>query len=170
MNDALLPGSAQFISAGPPAFLTLWDRSRGAVRGLAAISSMPMDLNTAVTASSPSIIMQMTAPFASAPFHQRELRQPGIHTILDHPTTQTPENVLTYAHVMHDIGTLRTDAPTRHDLLFDRARQTFPRSQPRTPPTPPPPTPPPPTRPSTARPRARSTATAPTCRTSRSRI
>jgi NitT/TauT family transport system substrate-binding protein len=29
MNDALLSGSAHFISAGPPAFLTLWDRTRG---------------------------------------------------------------------------------------------------------------------------------------------
>ena len=27
MNDALLSGSADFIAAGPPAFLTLWDRT-----------------------------------------------------------------------------------------------------------------------------------------------
>ena len=31
MNDALLSGSAHFISAGPPAFLTLWDRTRSSV-------------------------------------------------------------------------------------------------------------------------------------------
>ena len=84
MNDALLSGSADFISAGPPAFLTLWDRTRGtpiAVKAAAAMSSMPMYLNTtaehlktlddikpddkiAVTAikvSIPSIIMQMHA-------------------------------------------------------------------------------------------------------------
>src|SRR4051812_9548823 len=29
MNDALLSGSAHFIAAGPPAFLTLWDRTKG---------------------------------------------------------------------------------------------------------------------------------------------
>src|SRR5690606_41264900 len=29
MNEALLSGSADFVSAGPPAFLTLWDRTRG---------------------------------------------------------------------------------------------------------------------------------------------
>src|SRR5215469_18274987 len=83
MNDALLSGSADFITAGPPAFLTLWDRTRTSakVEGVAAMSSMPMYLNTrsphlkrldditstdkiAVTAikvSIPSIVMQMYA-------------------------------------------------------------------------------------------------------------
>src|SRR5688572_17881135 len=28
MNDALLSGSVDFIAAGPPAFITLWDRTR----------------------------------------------------------------------------------------------------------------------------------------------
>jgi len=50
MNDALLSGSAHFISAGPPAFLVLWDRTRSnvGVKGVAAISSMPMVLNARV--------------------------------------------------------------------------------------------------------------------------
>jgi len=83
MNDALLSGSADFITAGPPAFITLWDRTiRSArVKGIAAMSSTPMYLNTradhlkklddvtdkdkiAVTAikvSIPSIVMQMYA-------------------------------------------------------------------------------------------------------------
>ncbi len=83
MNDALLSGSADFIAAGPPAFLTLWDRTRNSVKveGVAAMTSLPMVLNTrspglktldqiserdriAVTAikvSIPSIIMQMYA-------------------------------------------------------------------------------------------------------------
>lgn len=83
MNDALLSGSAHFISAGPPAFLTLWDRTRGniGVMGAAAMSSMPMFLNTnaehiqtledfsgndkmgvtSIRVSIPSIIMQMYA-------------------------------------------------------------------------------------------------------------
>jgi NitT/TauT family transport system substrate-binding protein len=141
MNDALLSGSAHFISAGPPAFLTLWDRTKGnlAVKGVAAMSSMPMYLNaraehlrsiddltpndkiavTAVKVSIPSIIMQMyaagkygkehafrfdpntvsmthpdavvalltgssniAAHYASAPFHQRERREPSIRTIM----------------------------------------------------------------------------------------
>ena len=83
MNDALLSGSADFISAGPPAFLVLWDKTKGnaGVKGVAAMSSMPMYLNTsaehmrtlddirpeekisvtAVKVSIPSIIMQMYA-------------------------------------------------------------------------------------------------------------
>jgi NitT/TauT family transport system substrate-binding protein len=86
MNDALLSSSADFISAGPPAFLTLWDKTRGSagsanVEGVAAMTSMPMYLNTnaqhlkkleditdqdkiAVTSikvSIPAIIMQMFA-------------------------------------------------------------------------------------------------------------
>jgi NitT/TauT family transport system substrate-binding protein len=83
MNDALLSSSADFISAGPPAFLTLWDKTRGAanVEGVAAMTSMPMYLNTnaahlkkldditdqdkiAVTSikvSIPAIVMQMYA-------------------------------------------------------------------------------------------------------------
>ena len=83
MNEALLSGAADFISAGPPAFLTLWDRTRGNinVKGVAAMSSMPMYLNTraehlrslddirdgdkiavtAVKVSIPSIVMQMHA-------------------------------------------------------------------------------------------------------------
>jgi NitT/TauT family transport system substrate-binding protein len=81
MNDALLSGSADFIAAGPPAFLVLWDRTRTnvGVRGIAAISSMPMMLNarvgelasldaikrnqkiavTSVKVSIPSVIMQI---------------------------------------------------------------------------------------------------------------
>jgi NitT/TauT family transport system substrate-binding protein len=83
MNDALLSSSADFISAGPPAFLTLWDKTRGSadVEGVAAMTSLPMYLNTnaahlkkldditdqdqiAVTSikvSIPAIVMQMYA-------------------------------------------------------------------------------------------------------------
>lgn len=141
MNDALLSSSADFISAGPPAFLTLWDKTNGSanVEGVAAMTSMPMYLDTnsdhlkkldnvtdqdkiAVTSikvSIPAIIMQMyaqekygpaqatrfdkftvsmahpdavvallsgsagiSAHFSSPPFHQRELKDPRIRTIL----------------------------------------------------------------------------------------
>ncbi len=83
LNDALLSGAADFIAAGPPAFITLWDRTVDSlgVKGAAAMTSLPMYLNTradhlhslddlrdgdkvAVTAikvSIPSLVMQMHA-------------------------------------------------------------------------------------------------------------
>lgn len=141
MNDALLAGSVDFIAAGPPAFITLWDRTRGSaeVKGVAAMSSLPMYLNaraphltsledfadadkiavTAVKVSIPSIAMQMyaaehygiadayrfdrytvtmthpdalvamlsggnpvNAHFTSPPFHQREIADPAVHTVI----------------------------------------------------------------------------------------
>jgi NitT/TauT family transport system substrate-binding protein len=82
-NDALISGRADFVAAGPPAFLALWDRGRDSlgVRGVAAMTSMPMYLNTraahllqlddvgpqdkvavtAVKVSIPAIVMQMYA-------------------------------------------------------------------------------------------------------------
>jgi NitT/TauT family transport system substrate-binding protein len=83
VNDALLSGAADYSAAGPPAFITLWDRTRDSVRvaGVAAMTSLPMYLNTtsdhlrslddvregdkiAVTAikvSIPALVMQMYA-------------------------------------------------------------------------------------------------------------
>ncbi len=83
MNDALLSGSADFIAAGPPSFLTLWDRTitSAKVKGVAAMASLPMYLNTrsdrlktlddltdrdrialtSIKASIPSLVMQMYA-------------------------------------------------------------------------------------------------------------
>src|SRR5690606_10518521 len=83
MSEGLLAGSVGVMGAGPPAFLTLWDRTRGSadVRGIAAMSSLPMYLNTraphldsledlteadkialtAVKVSIPAIVMQMYA-------------------------------------------------------------------------------------------------------------
>ena len=142
VNDALLSGASHFAPAGPPAFLTMWGRTRGAqkVMGAAAMSSMPMYLNTnadriktlddvggtdkmavtAVKVSIPAIVMQMYARakygpaettrfdkytvsmthpdavvallsrrlevslhFTSPPFHQRELKDPGIHNVMN---------------------------------------------------------------------------------------
>lgn len=141
MNDALLSGSVDFIAAGPPAFITLWDRTRNSVgvKGLAAMASLPMYLNTtaahlktlddltdqdkiavtAVKVSIPAINMQMYAAehygpesasrfdrytvtmthpdgvvallsgssqidahFTSPPFHQREIKDPRVHTVI----------------------------------------------------------------------------------------
>jgi NitT/TauT family transport system substrate-binding protein len=83
VNDALLSGAAQVVAAGPPAFLLTWDRTRDntQITGVAAMSSLPMYLNTtnpnikalhditekdkmavtAVKVSIPAIIMQMAA-------------------------------------------------------------------------------------------------------------
>lgn len=83
VNDMLLSGNAHFAPAGPPAFITIWDRTRSnlRVKGVAAMTSIPMYLNTkaahlkslkdltpndkiavtAVKVSIPSILMQMQA-------------------------------------------------------------------------------------------------------------
>ena len=83
VNDMLLAGAAHFAPAGPPAFITIWDRTRAnmRVKGVAAMTSIPMYLNTkaphlkslkdlqptdkiavtAVKVSIPAIIMQMQA-------------------------------------------------------------------------------------------------------------
>lgn len=141
MNDALLSGSADFIAAGPPAFITLWDRTLASakVKGVAAMTSLPMYLNaradrlktlddvtdkdkiavTGIKVSIPSLVMQMyarqkygpaqfarfdkytvtmthpdavvallsgsgaiDAHFTSPPFHQREIKDPHVHTIM----------------------------------------------------------------------------------------
>jgi NitT/TauT family transport system substrate-binding protein len=83
LNDALLAGSIDFIAAGPPAFITLWDRTADSakVMGMAAVAALPMYLNTkaahlrsvddlrendkvgvtAIKVSIPSLVMQMYA-------------------------------------------------------------------------------------------------------------
>jgi NitT/TauT family transport system substrate-binding protein len=83
VNDMLLSGAAHFAPAGPPAFITIWDRTANnmKVKGVAAMTSIPMYLNTkaphlkslkdltpndkiavtAVKVSIPAIIMQMAA-------------------------------------------------------------------------------------------------------------
>jgi NitT/TauT family transport system substrate-binding protein len=253
VNDALLSGNAHVVPAGPPAFLTIWARTRDSMKvtGLAAMTSMPMYLNTrspeiksikdvgakdkiaitAIKVSIPAIIMQMYARkelgadktthfdamtvsmthpdalaallagegneinlhFTSPPFHQRERRDPKIRTILttnevmgssqtftmlymmaefreknpkstaailagleeanaminadkkaaaevflesvgrrgwsaeeivevlndpDNKFTTTPENVMTYANFMSDIGTLKVRPASWKDLFF----------------------------------------------------
>jgi NitT/TauT family transport system substrate-binding protein len=46
MNDALLSGSLDFPSGGVGPLLTIWSRTGGRVRALAALNSMPLDLVT----------------------------------------------------------------------------------------------------------------------------
>ncbi len=142
MNDALLSGSVDFIAAGPPAFITLWDRTRGSRRrarrrgdrvaadvpehdGRAAARrsttstrrtrspSRPSRCRSrrsrcrctrpssygigeafrfdryTVTMTHPDAVIallsganQIDAHFTSPPFHQRELKDPRVHTVL----------------------------------------------------------------------------------------
>jgi NitT/TauT family transport system substrate-binding protein len=196
MNDALLSGSVDFIAAGPPAFITLWDRTRGSadVRGVAAMSSLPMYLNTtnpalasiddlaetdkiavtAVKVSIPSINMQMyaaqrygaaeafrfdrytvtmthadaliallsggnqiNAHFTSPPFHQREIEDARVRTLLSTDdimggaTTFTmlsttarfrDANPVAYAAVLAALeeanGIIRSDPRAAAEILF----------------------------------------------------
>jgi NitT/TauT family transport system substrate-binding protein len=141
VNDALLSGSTAFAAGGPPQLLTMWDRTYDnlKVKGVAALSSMPMYLNAntprvksitdfsdkdriAIASAGSSIetlVLQMaaakqygdkdfrhfdhlmvnlahpdgmaallsgttvTAQFAAPPYQYEELKQPGIHRVLD---------------------------------------------------------------------------------------
>ena len=46
MNDALLSGSVDFASGGVAPLLKLWDKTKGEVKGVAAIDSIPLYLNS----------------------------------------------------------------------------------------------------------------------------
>jgi len=46
MNDALLSGSVDYISSGVAPLVVLWDKSKGAVKGVSALISTPNYLNT----------------------------------------------------------------------------------------------------------------------------
>ncbi len=49
VNDALLSGSADFGTAGPPPLLTIWDKTRGTpneIRAVGTMSNVPMTLYT----------------------------------------------------------------------------------------------------------------------------
>jgi NitT/TauT family transport system substrate-binding protein len=105
VNDALLSGAADYAAAGPPAMLTLWDRTRDSlgVHGVAAMTSLPMYLNThaghlrtiddlregdkiAVTAikvSIPALVMQM---YAARKYGAAEATRFDRHTVsMTHP-------------------------------------------------------------------------------------
>jgi len=46
MNDALLSGSVDYASGGVAPLLTIWDKTRGGVKGVAALDSIPIYLNS----------------------------------------------------------------------------------------------------------------------------
>ena len=188
VNDLLLSGAADIVVAGPPAFLTLWDRTRDniKVKGVAAMTSIPMYLNTraphlnsikdltpgdkiavtAVKVSIPAIIMQMaarqqfgladyahydkftvslthpdalialtsgradiTAHFASPPFHQRERKLAGIRTIMTSnevmggPSTFTMLYTTSNFHDCQSEGLCRFPGGARGGHRADQCRQ-----------------------------------------------
>jgi len=46
MNDALLSGNLDFAAGGVAPLLTIWDKTRGGVKGVAALDSIPIYLNS----------------------------------------------------------------------------------------------------------------------------
>ena len=109
MNDALLSGSLQFASGGVGPLVTLWARTRGNldVKGVAAINSMPLYLNTrnpnvktlkdftdkdrialpAVKVSIQAVTLQMAAEKALGEGQQNRLDP--LTVTLSHPDAQT---------------------------------------------------------------------------------
>jgi NitT/TauT family transport system substrate-binding protein len=109
MNDALLSGSLQFASGGVGPLVTLWARTRGNldVKGVAAINSMPLYLNTrnpavktikdftdqdrialpAVKVSIQAVTLQMAAEKAFGEGQQNRLDP--LTVTLSHPDAQT---------------------------------------------------------------------------------
>jgi NitT/TauT family transport system substrate-binding protein len=138
LNEGLISGAIQFTALGTPSVGLLWDRTRGDVKGLVAICSYPLYLNTrtpnvkslkdfgptdkiavpSVKVSTQAIMLQMqaekefgpgqhfridgntvslghpdamaallgntevTAHFASSPFHEVEMKDKRIHTVM----------------------------------------------------------------------------------------
>jgi NitT/TauT family transport system substrate-binding protein len=126
MNDALISGSVDFIAAGPPAFLTLWDRTRASVgvKGVAAMTSLPMYLNTSsdrigsiddiregdkiavtgIKVSIPAIIMQM---YAAANYGADEATRFDRYTV----TMTHPDGVLAMLSGSSEINAHFTSPP-----------------------------------------------------------
>jgi NitT/TauT family transport system substrate-binding protein len=140
MNDALLSGSVDFIAAGPPAFLTLWDRTRESVdvRGVAAMTSLPMYLNTraehlmsiddlresdkiavtAVKVSIPAIIMQMYA--------QQHYDDADVYRFDRYTVTMThPDGVVAMLSGSGDVNSHFTSPPFHHREIANPAIRTI---------------------------------------------
>ncbi|WP_428103282.1 ABC transporter substrate-binding protein [Candidatus Rariloculus sp.] len=140
MNDALLSGSVDFIAAGPPGFLTLWDRTRDSaqVKGVAAMTSLPMYLNThaehlrslddltdedkiAVTAikvSIPAIIMQM---YATDRYGAEEAYRFDRHTV----TMTHPDGVVALLSGSSEVNAHYTSPPFHHREREDPSIRTI---------------------------------------------
>jgi NitT/TauT family transport system substrate-binding protein len=140
VNDALISGAAHFAPAGPPAFLTVWDRTRTSmkVKGVAAMTSIPMYLNTrsdriksiedlreddkmavtAVKVSIPSIIMQIYA---------KEKHGPAQYARFDRYTVSLthPDGVAALLSGRHEVNLHYTSPPFHQRERKDPAIRTI---------------------------------------------
>src|SRR5204862_721513 len=46
MNDGVISGAIQFIAVGAPSMITLWDKTKGQVKGVSAMTTYPLYLVT----------------------------------------------------------------------------------------------------------------------------
>jgi NitT/TauT family transport system substrate-binding protein len=46
MNDGIISGALQFIAVGAPSLITLWDKTNGTIKGVSAMTTYPLYLNT----------------------------------------------------------------------------------------------------------------------------
>lgn len=105
VNDALISGNVDFVSGGVTPLITLWDKSKGMfnVRGVAAVSEIPLLLNTnqphihsladfserdrialpSVKGSLQSIVLEMAAAKAFGP--QKDKKLDALTVSLPHP-------------------------------------------------------------------------------------
>lgn len=134
MNDALLSGNLEIAAGGQGPFITLWARTKGNlnVKGLAAINSMPLYLNTinpavktlrdftdkdrialpAVKVSYQAVTLQMAA---------EQVFGPGKHNALDHMTVSMshPDGHNAMMSGRSEITAHFTSAPFMYQQLED---------------------------------------------------
>ena len=134
MNEALISDNLDFASGGVGPLLTIWARTRGNldVKGVAALNSMPLYLNTinpnvktiadftekdrialpAVKVSIQAVILQMAAEKAFGP---------GNHTRLDHLTVSMshPDGMAAMLSGRSEITAHFSSAPFQYQQLAD---------------------------------------------------
>jgi NitT/TauT family transport system substrate-binding protein len=134
MNEAIISGNLDFASGGVAPLLTIWNKTRGSlgVKGVAALNSMPLDLNTinpnvktikdftekdrialpAVKVSIQAITLQMAAEKAFGP---------GQHAKLDALTVSLshPDGMATMLGGKSEITAHFTSAPFMYQELAD---------------------------------------------------
>jgi NitT/TauT family transport system substrate-binding protein len=135
MNEAIISGSLDFASGGVGPLLTIWGRTRGniGVKGVAAINSMPLYLNTinpdvktirdftekdrialpAVKVSIQAVTLQMAA--------EKEFG-PGQHGKLDHLTVSLshPDGMAQMMSGRSEITAHFSSAPFQYQQLEDK--------------------------------------------------
>jgi NitT/TauT family transport system substrate-binding protein len=102
-NEALLTGNLHFVSGGPPTALILWDKTKGGIKMVSAMSQMPAYLNTrnpnvrtlrdftnadrialsAVKTAVQAVTLQMAAEQVFGPGHHEQLD--GLTVTLSNP-------------------------------------------------------------------------------------